>query len=62
MGQTHLNEVLSHLLCVDDLGELLMECDDTIGRENVLSIVLHDFEARLKDVFSVDLYHVGLES
>ena len=61
MGQTHLNKVFSHLLSIDELRQLLMQCDNTLGIEDLLSIVLHDFKARLKDVFPVNLMHVGIE-
>ena len=38
-----------------------MQRDKTLGIEDLLSIVHHDFKAGLKDVLPVHLRHVGLE-
>ena len=61
MGQTQLNEVSAHLILADELGELLMQRDGALLSERLLPIVLHDLEARLKDIRPVNSFHVFLE-
>ena len=61
MGQTQLNEVSAHLILADKLGELLMQRDGALLSERLLPIVLHDLEARLKDIRPVNSFHVFLE-
>ena len=62
MSQTHLDEVFAHLLCFNELGELLMQCEAALGREDPTAMVNHDFEATLKDPRSINLLHVSIES